>query len=666
MNVTESQDGDPYVGRHAFTLARRQFFAGRRDEIAAVQSMWQGNRVAALHGPAGAGKTSLLQAGVIPPLAGAAKIFPPGKLTVQPSFPEPLLADHNPFAFSVLASWSPAASPGDLAQQSITMFLRRVRQRVAAASSILVAIDQFEKLLATDHETRGRDEFLSDLAEATRTVPGVRLLLVTRTADLAGLARLGRQLLSADVPRFELNPMSPQAALEAVRYPARKERRSFGSGAAEYVVDQLSTGYLGRPRDAVEPAQLQVVCSELWRLLPAEMTVVTARFVRDALDVDRVIADFYATAVAEASQRHGLARGKLSAWLAERLGETGDATRAVRTVTSPADVPDAVLRTLEDEHILVSDTDVGVKRYRIAGHLLAIAAAYDGQRPSPRPLLRNDSAGFLRFAESALAEGDFALAREHAEAALDAADPADFRYQASLRTVLGNIAYRMNQPDEAEKNYKRAAGLREQLGDRPEVGRLYGAIGCMYARRDRYLDALEEFQVAVNRLPSDLSLQTELATALWHVGQSQAAVAVFGAVLSLEPESADALAGIMQIRAERGHAKAALDDLRNLQRLWPDASLRPDVRSAYALALAVAGQPDTAMAEADAAVASTHDSAVVFLRAAQVALASGAHHRTVELLRLAEDASHPALSVEQRSQVRRLRNEASSPVPGAD
>ena len=39
---------------------------------------------------------------------------------------------------------------------------------------------------------------------------------------------------------------------------------------------------------------------------------------------------------------------------------------------------------------------------------------------------------------------------------------------------------------------------------------------------------------------------------LWEAGQSQAAAAVFGTVLTVEPLSADALAGRGQIRAERG------------------------------------------------------------------------------------------------------------------
>jgi tetratricopeptide (TPR) repeat protein len=179
----------------------------------------------------------------------------------------------------------------------------------------------------------------------------------------------------------------------------------------------------------------------------------------------------------------------------------------------------------------------------------------------------------------------------------------------------------------------------------------------MHLRQGRHIEALEELQTAITALPSDLLLQIKLATVLWRSGQTQAASAVFGAVLSVEPDSAEALAGRGQIRADRGNAAAALADLRALGQIKPNAGQSPEIRSAYALALAHEGREDTAMTEADAAVEAADDSAVIFLRAAHVARAAGALQRATELLRRAEGANHPALSVDERTQVRRLKNQ---------
>ena len=211
-------------------------------------------------------------------------------------------------------------------------------------------------------------------------------------------------------------------------------------------------------------------------------------------------------------------------------------------------------------------------------------------------------------------------------------------------SLLGNITYQLGRLTEAEAHYTLAAELCDQLGDQAAVARLFGAIGRMHARQGLNIAALEELQSAVSRSPGDLTLQTELATVLWHSGQSQAAAAVFGTVLTVEPHSADALAGRGQIRADQRNASAALDDLKTLKRLKPSAGLEPNVRSAYALALALAGLGESAMAEADAAVASAHDSGMILLRAAQVAYSDGALDRAQEFLRRAEEASHPPLS----------------------
>jgi tetratricopeptide (TPR) repeat protein len=246
---------------------------------------------------------------------------------------------------------------------------------------------------------------------------------------------------------------------------------------------------------------------------------------------------------------------------------------------------------------------------------------------------------------------------------LETVNPTELRFQADALSLLGNITYLDCQSDIAEKYYRLAAELRDQLGDQPEVGRLFGAVGRIHIQQGNYVRALEDLQLALTRLPSDLALQTDFATALWLADQSQAAAAVFGAVLFVEPDSADALAGRGQIRAERGNAAAALDDLQTLQRIRPRVSQKPEVRSAYALALALAGRSETAMAEANAALASTHDSAVILLRAARVALVAGAVDRARELLRMAEGATRPALSSHQRAQMRRKLAEASGSEP---
>lgn len=680
MDVMAGGGGGPYVGRRAFTADDQGLFFGRDRESLDIQRLWRENPLVVLHGPAGSGKTSVLQAGVSPGLSEDVDVLPLGRALAGSSFPEPLLPEHNPYSLSVLSSWSPGESRTSLAQLSLTDFLRRRSLNGGwsrTAVPLLIAIDQLEEIFADGRSGQHRDDFFKDLAVATREVPLLRVLLSVRTDALRELVPYEQYLSPGKEVHIPLAALARDAAVEAVRHPMERAGRCLAPGAAEYLVDELRAAEgIGDVRDAtgqasaaVEPVQLQVVCSSLWQVITPELSAITSSFIRDNVDVDRVLADFCVDVLVETAARHQVALPKLFIWI-ERDFTTQDGRRATaaKTPETAAATPPAVACTLENQHILTAHWSSGSKQYQLSSDRLAEALRYLS-RPSslglsgPSPLKSRrsiDAVARIRIAESALAEGELTLAESHAAEALETADPADLRIQAEAQSLLGNITYQLGRPERAEAHYRLAAELREQLGDQSAVGRLFGAIGRMHARQGRHVAALEELQAAVTRLPSDLTLQTELATVLWHSGQSQAAVAVFGTVLTVEPQSADALAGRGQIRAERGNASAALDDLQALQKLRPSVGLQPEVRSAYALALARAGRPETAMAEADAALASAHDSGIILLRAAQVARVGGALGRATELLRRAEEASHPALSSDQLTHARRLLRQVSS------
>jgi tetratricopeptide (TPR) repeat protein len=658
MDIKAGEDGGPYVGRRAFMLEDHDLFFGRDQEIQDLRTLWRNNPLVVLHGPAGCGKTSLLQAGVAPLLVEDGEILPLGRALGASSFPEPLLTGHNVYSLAVLASWCPGESPTRLAQESVTNFLRRraqIGRRWRADCLLLVAIDQIEEILVDEPVGRARDEFFAELAAAIGEVPGLRVLLATRTDALDELLPYEKQLSPAGAVRFGLGSLTTQAAVDAVQCPIEIAGCRFGAGVAESIVNGLRSGQPGAMNEAsaVQPAQLQVVCVALWRAVHAGQPLITVGFVQD-IDVERILASFCASVVMEAGDRYRVSADRIFNWLTlSFVTSDPEPVKMPEAELMATGIPVGVLRVLENEHLLTAEWSLGAKQYQLANGPLADAMRYLSRSPVfEKPKLNN--AARMRLAESALAARELALAQYHAEAVLKTVDPAEIRFRSQALSLLGNIQYRAGEMSLAEKSYGDAAQLREQLGDRPGAGQLVGAIGCIHARRGEYLKALEELHLAVTRSPSDLALQTELATALWRSGQSQAAVAVFGAVLSVEPESPDALSGRGQISAERGNAKAALDDLQALRRLRPRISQQPEVQSAYALALAFKGLSETAMAEANAALASASDSALIFVRAARVALASGAVKRAGELLRQAEDASHPALSSGQRAEVRRL------------
>jgi chromosomal replication initiation ATPase DnaA len=106
--------GDPYPGARPFLQADHDRFFGRAADAAVVAEWWETNRLTYLTGPAGRGKTSLLQAGVLA-LLGAEKrrVLPVGRLSYGAAFPTAGLPAHNPYTLALMDPGHPPRSlPG--------------------------------------------------------------------------------------------------------------------------------------------------------------------------------------------------------------------------------------------------------------------------------------------------------------------------------------------------------------------------------------------------------------------------------------------------------------------------------------------------------------------------------------------------------------------------
>jgi tetratricopeptide (TPR) repeat protein len=138
-----------------------------------------------------------------------------------------------------------------------------------------------------------------------------------------------------------------------------------------------------------------------------------------------------------------------------------------------------------------------------------------------------------------LADHDLDSARRLLLETIEMTGPAEARVRLDALMVLGDLAAEF---DEAQELYARTAALAAELQDQAAAGRALGAIGRLYARQQRYPDAIEYLHQAVARLAGDLSLHVELAATLLAAGQVNAASAMLGGVLAIDPGYAPALA----------------------------------------------------------------------------------------------------------------------------
>ena len=249
--------------------------------------------------------------------------------------------------------------------------------------------------------------------------------------------------------------------------------------------------------------------------------MITARELRRYGDIEDALARYCGVAITAAALAHGIQVPWLRFWLISTFVATaGGRLDAAEGAVSTAGLPTTVARALEDGHLL---------RARAAPPEEAATAARVYQLISDRVIepLRHtpddlspdgDSAGYLLAAERALTVGELSLAARYAELARVAASETDLVLHGSARSLLGNIAREERELARAEAHYRDALGLFTAAMEHSMVALLLVAIGRILIERGDLLAGINELHAAVQRMPSDATIQTELSAAVRELG----------------------------------------------------------------------------------------------------------------------------------------------------
>jgi tetratricopeptide (TPR) repeat protein len=641
-SVTSTIDG-PYPGARPFGEVDHDRFFGRAGEAAVLADLWTTNRLTVMDGPVAAGKTSLIQAGVLPLVRERCDVLPPGKLAGEKTLPVAVFPGHNPYTLALLQSWEPGQAVAHLVGLTVAEFVkRRARQH---DRTILAVIDQAEEVLA-DSGLRWsyRRRFLDELNEAVRTHSRFHVLLVVRE-DAAGQFP---DVLD-DTARFHLKPLTPAAALQAVTQPLEGTGRKYEPEAAEALVDEIrisrTTVTGGGERDAVdafvEPSLLQVACCQLWQSLPPGGPVITARDVRRHGQVDAALARYCGQIVASVADDHELTAARLRSLLLRtfvtELGTRG--TTYERPVDPVSGVPNSALRALQDRHLLAAERRSGSRWFELLNDRLI-----EPLRRAPDDEVPAMAAGdYLVAAKRALNLGDIDLAERYADITERVAPGTALRLHAEAESLLGNLAYECDEFRVAERHYRRAAELFEAAGDSTSVAHHLAALGQVLLAQERFPEAADQMRAAVERLPNDPVMQTDLGRALWQVGQSQTAAEVLTTVLAVDGGNSEALRTRGEILAYLGQPRNALLDLDRV-----NLRHRPSTRAARGLALAELGDYSAASQEIKDALTEAPRNGPVLLYAARATALEGDKAAAKELAIRAVEASDPSLPPQQR------------------
>jgi len=631
---------NPYPGSRAFRQADHAWYCGRDADTALVIDLWMTNRLTVVTGPVASGKTSLLLAGVYPLMpAKRSAVLPAGNLFHGMTFPCAALPDHNPFTFALLRSWSPDDVPTRLAGVGISDFVRRLTP--VSNEPIYAAIDQVDDLILDPPPgayAMWRQQFLTDLAQALNDHPRLHLLLVART-EAAGL-------LTAAVgggARHTIAGLSVQNATDALKEPALAAGRSFTDDAVSSVIDDLrSTRGTGADEQTpslaghVEPSLLQVVCRQLWDELPTDVCRISEWAITEFSDADAALAAHCAQTIGQVAAEHKIPPKRLRTWLLGNfITDDGARAGAYEGMPGTAGMPNAVPRALVDHHLLTRETDGAARRYRLLSDRLIepLRIAHVDRTAAPT------ATEYLEAAGRDLALGELDFAWHNAGRAFGAPG---FREQAQAKSLLGNVAYRRGRPGQALPQYRSAANLLQAAGDTGAAATQLAAVGRVLLAAGRPAAAVAELRAAVARAPSDLGLQTQLAVALWQLGEGRTAVGILDWVLTTDGGYMEARRARGEILADLGEARSAMADL---DRTVPG---RPSTRAARGLALAELGDVMAATKEINDAVECAQRNGPVLLYAARALDLAGDKISAMERAKEAIDATDPPLSAPHR------------------
>jgi hypothetical protein len=294
------------VGPRPFQRDEAKIFFGREREIGELEACIVAHGEVMLYAQSGAGKTSLINARLIPDLEKGQRFDVIAGARVKPTADPPDSSKvKNIYVFNALTSLAPSADPGVVVGLTPGEFLEKRPARTDTDGSRLprlMIFDQFEELFTTHADRwQHRRGFFEQLRDAMRADAGLRILLAMREDHVAEMEPYAPLLPEQLRTRFRLERLRKDPAMEAVTRPIKVAGCSFEEGVPSRLISELLQVRYKSPEgkfettegEFVETVQLQVVCETLWGSLPAGQRVITHKQLSEIGDVDTVLQGFY-------------------------------------------------------------------------------------------------------------------------------------------------------------------------------------------------------------------------------------------------------------------------------------------------------------------------------------------------------------------------------------
>lgn len=370
--------GNPFVGPRPFETGERLW--GRDREIRKLDDLLSARRIVILCSPSGAGKSSLVQAGLVPRLKPSFDIWGPTRVRQEAN-------GHggNRYVLSTVRGFEEGIPerlrrPTELlAGQTLADYVAERPRRRSAPDNILLVFDQFEEILTVDPlALQAKREFFDQLGALLRE-PQVWALFVLREEFLVALDPYAEQVPTHLKHRFRLDLLGLDGAREAMVNPAQSAGREFT--AAESLIRDLATmkvqqfdgSFVEQTGNHVEPVQLQVVCRRLWEAIPEDERAIRREDVKRFGNVGEALAGYYTDSVENLGADSLDQVRAIRDWFGEKL-ITADGIRGqVRRGAGQSDgLPNEIVDQLLNTHLVRADKRAGATWYELSHDRLLV------------------------------------------------------------------------------------------------------------------------------------------------------------------------------------------------------------------------------------------------------------------------------------------------------
>jgi WD40 repeat protein len=365
---------NPFVGPHPIETGRNIF--GRNREIDDLYYLLSAERIVMLHSPSGAGKTSLIQAGLIPRLNERFDVWGPTRVNQLPSANSS--ATVNRYIRSAVLGFEqqiPAERRRTEDQLTKMTLAEYVASRREESKNIALIFDQFEEILTADPlAIDAKREFFRQLGELLLD-PRIWALFAMREDYLPALDPYAEQVPTHLKNWFRLDLLRRDKATEAITETAKEGARQFDQEAVTELVTDLATMKVQQPDGSfapqkglyVEPLQLQVVCRRLWERMPADKQTIDLAEIEQSGDVTNALADYYAAEVARLADGDVRVERKLREWVGERLiTPDGIRSQVLRGAGSSEGLDNELIASLVNTHLVRGEQREGATWYELA------------------------------------------------------------------------------------------------------------------------------------------------------------------------------------------------------------------------------------------------------------------------------------------------------------